>query len=579
MSGCVLRGTDVIPPPQWQITRLLSATPPSVTTMPLQTTCDLSVLELLRLLNEKLGLRCTRLRETRISPAISAASLEPEVSHLRRFVVSRSQSIPQIESLERGARDVLELIPSLRNLLQPVNRLPPEILSHVARYVPDENAKDTRPILPLTHVCRYWRESIISTPGIWTSISSGSKGLTALNLERSKAAPLEIELNMRIRDRGFFDILLPHIKNAGSLSVHGFSSVEELTQVLPNFPRSTPNLRSLTLRAAYTKTERNQSIAVFESLTSTLRYLSLNHFHLYPSFLHLRSLTELELSNFRLNLPLDTLLNFLKENRSLETATLSIGFAEPSLRSSRLATAIENRLRCLSIRCDEALDGRALVSSIVLQRGARLEIDHRSSNATLSGILSGVPATNLSNLSSPTFMECQSYCRLIRLLGPHGVFSFKCLHGPEDPFAEFPLLPLTLTTIREFRLVHRRSERALSPLKPTVFQPSFFPALETLAVNCETSVSYLFSVLFSNPSSPPSLKTLAFFDCNLTEDFMEELMRFASSRKNTTSARLHRVVIVNSKGKLPGFASIDALGKHVPVVDVRMSKELPKDLT
>jgi len=459
-----------------------------------------------------------------------------------------------------------------------VNRLPPEILSHIALYVPDENAKDTRPILPLTHVCRYWRESIISTPEIWTSISSGSKGLTALNLERSKAAPLEIELNMRIRNRGFFDILLPRIQNTGSLSVHGFSSIEELTQALPNFPQSTPKLRSLTLRTAHTRAERNQSIAAFESLPSTLRHLSLNHFRLYPSFLHLRSLTELDLSNFRLNLPLDTLLNFLKENRSLEIATLSIGFLEPSLRSSRLATAIESRLRHLSIRCDDAMDGKALVSGIALQRGARLEIDHRSSNATLSGILSGVPATNLSNLSSPTFMECQSYCQFIRLLGPHGVFSFKCLHGPEDPFVEFPLLPFTFTTIRELRLTHRRSERAPSPLKPTVFHPSFLPALEALAVSCETSLSHLFSVLFSNPSSSPSLKTLAFLDCNLTEDFMDELMRFASNRRNTTSARLHRVVIVNSKGKLPSIASVDALGKHVPVVDVRMSKELPKDL-
>ena len=75
------------------------------------------------------------------------------------------------------------------------------------------------------------------------------------------------------------------------------------------------------------------------------------------------------------------------------------------------------------------------------------------------------------------------------------------------------------------------------------------------------------------------MKTLAFLDCNLTEDFMEELARFASNRKNTASTRLHRVVIVDSKGKLPSVVSVDALGKVVPVVDVRMSKELPGDLT
>ena len=43
-------------------------------------TNELSVLELLRLLNEKLGLERTRLREIRVSPAISVTSLELEVS-------------------------------------------------------------------------------------------------------------------------------------------------------------------------------------------------------------------------------------------------------------------------------------------------------------------------------------------------------------------------------------------------------------------------------------------------------------------------------------------------------------------
>ena len=476
---------------------------------------------------------------------------------------------------------MLKLIPSLRNMLQPVNRLPPEILCRVVRFVPDKKAKDTKSIIPLTHVCRYWRESIVSAAGLWTLVSSESTDLTALCLGRSKAAPLEVYLDLRTRDREFFNLLLPRIHNTGSLSVHGFSYIEELTRALPNFPRSTPNLQSLTLRVTFTRAERNRSSDLFDPLANTLKHLSLSHFPLSPSLLRLRSLTELDLSDNRLNVPLDTLLNFLQENRSLETATLSIGFAEPSLRSSRLGAAIETQLRHLHIRCSDAMDSRALISGIALQRGARLEISHQSSDAyaTVSGILSGVPAKQLPNLSSPTFMECQSYCRSIRLLGPSGAFSFKCLHGPEDPFSELPLLPLSLTSVRELRLVHSRSERASSPLKPTIFHPSLLPALETLAVNCETSMSHLFSMLFSNPPSSPSLKTLALLDCNVTEDFMEELTKFASNRKSTTSARLYRVFIVNSKGKLPSIASVDALWKHVPVVDVRMGKEFPKDLT
>ena len=155
---------------------------------------------------------------------------------------------PQIDSLETTARDVLKFIPSLRNLLQPVNRLPPDILCHIARYVPDKNTRDMRSIIPLTHVYRYWCKSLVSAPRIWTLISSRSKSLATLSLERSKAAPLEIDVNLSTRDRKFSDLLLPHIWNTGSLNVRGLSSIKDLTQALPNFPQSTPNLRSLTLR-------------------------------------------------------------------------------------------------------------------------------------------------------------------------------------------------------------------------------------------------------------------------------------------------------------------------------------------
>ena len=495
-------------------------------------------------------------------------------------IKQRSQPILQIESLETGARDVLKLVPSLRNLLQPVNRLPPDILCHVARYVPDKLAKDTKSTIPLTHVCRYWRETIVSTPDIWTLISSGSEPLAALSLERSKAAPLQIDLNLRTKDRGFIPLLLPRIQNVGSLNIHGFSSIEELIRVLPNVPRLTPNLQSLTLRGtALTRAERNRPTDPFVPLTDTLRYLSLNQFPLCPSFLRLRSLTELDILDYRFNVRLDTFLSFLKENPSLETATLGIGFAESSLRSSQPDVVVETQLRYLSIRCLNSADGKALISGIALQRGARLEIIHSGTNPTLNGILSGISPKHLANLSSPTFMECQSYCRSTRLLGPNGVFSFKCLLGPEDPFSELPLPPFSLTSVRDFRLLHRRSEQAPSPLKPTVFHPLLFPAIETLAVSCETSISHLLSILFSNPASSPSLKTLAFLDCNITEDFIKELEQFASNRKDTTSARLYRVVIVHPKAKFPSVASIDALAKHIPVVDVRLGREFPKDLT
>ena len=121
--------------------------------------------------------------------------------------------------------------------MQPANRLPPEIISHIARCLLGGHAVDTRPIVPLTHVCRYWRDSIISTPDVWTLISDQWEGLAALSLERSKAAPLEIWLGMDdISDPHFSDLLIPYVQNIKALHVNSGSPIEELAQALPGFP-------------------------------------------------------------------------------------------------------------------------------------------------------------------------------------------------------------------------------------------------------------------------------------------------------------------------------------------------------
>ena len=483
----------------------------------------------------------------------------------------------QIKSLETRAHDVLRLIPSLQNLLRPVNRLPPEILSYIARCVLHKNnVSNTRSIIPLTHVCRYWRESIISVPTNWALISNTSKDLAALSLERAKAAALEVHLNVDRDDPGFVDLLTPYTQNIGTLRFTSFATIEKLRRALPEFPQSTPNLRSLTLNSAV---HWDRSTDPFESLASTLGCLNLYNIPLYPSMLCLRSLTQFSFFIHEFDLHLDTLLDFLEENRLLERAFLGIRFKEASLRSSRRRTAMGNRLRFLSIYCHGTADSQAIISSIALQRGAHLNITLTRWGGQLNDILSGVSTTHLLNLSSPTFIEYRSYPRSIQLSGPNGKFSSQTqlALSREDPFVELPLLPLA--HVREFRLIHRLPEKTGRTLSPLVLDQSSFPALEILAVNCETSVSHLFSALFSNPSSPPALKTLAFMDCDLTKNFMEELTQYASKRKDTTSAWLYKVVIVHTDGVFPSLTAIRKLREHVSVVDVRIDTKLPGDLS
>lgn len=457
-----------------------------------------------------------------------------------------------------------------------MNRLPPEIFSEIIQHVPHELAVDAWSIIRLTHVCRHWREIIISTPGNWTLVSSSNKRLMVLGLERAKTSPLKLRLWMDdIRETpGFLDLITPYIWNTESLQIGGISSVPELSRTLPNISHSTPNLKSLRLSGVTART-RHQVVDPFGLFAPTLRYLSLVSFPLYPSLLRLESLTELALYNSQFDLHLDTLLDFLKENRSLESAILSIRFATASLRSSRRRSPIKNRLQYLFIEYSDAMDGKALVSNIALRSGAQLELCCRGRTTGLDELLSSVPTTQFSNLPSPTSIDYGSRPRVIRLLGPNGSFSFGMPADIQAAFVEFPFLPLV--NIRKFHLIY--TTRSSAHIPGPVFDLSSFPALETFTVDCDSWVSQLLSALVSNPTSLPSLKTLGFLNSVTSPNSMEALTQFASKRKNTTSTPLERVVIVNILRRcLPSGLSIKALRKHVPTVDVSVGRELPADL-
>ena len=459
-----------------------------------------------------------------------------------------------------------------------MNRLPPETLSRIARFV-GKGATDARPIIPLTHICRYWRGSIVSTPGNWTLISNEWIRLMELSLGRCQAAPLELQLSMAQVEEipRFTALITPYMKNTESLIISNLSTIGRLVRALPNFPQSMPNLRilSLSINPLVDRLEDVSADGPLRGPTPPLTHLSLSYVPLYPSLQHLTSLTNLTFCHHEFDLHIDTFLDFLEANRALEYADLGPVFTRPALWDSRRQVGIVNRLQSLTIFSANAAENNALISRIPLQKGARLKIILYDMLAGLSEVLSGISVTHFSNLQLPTSMEYRPDNGVIELLGPNGSFSFGGNPYHSAPFAEFPLFQLT--NIKAFRLV-RQALRPMDTQTHLTFPPLALRALETLAIEHEVAVLHLLSALLTDPSAFPSLKTLAFLDCHLDEAFMKALTKFASDRKNTTSAWLYRVVIVSSEQDLPGFASVNALGERVPVVDVRMGKKLPADL-
>jgi len=258
--------------------------------------------------------------------------------------------------------------------------------------------------------------------------------LAKLSLERAKAAHLRIYLWMDLANDlpNFLDTFIPHLKNTETLTASSIQNFEELAELFSKFPRSMPNLRSLTLEHDDSKC-MDSSIDLFESLPHTLEGLTLKNISLPPSLFKLRALTDLTLRIIEFNLPLDTLLDFLEGNRLLKRADLRIDFVKPPLRKSRRQTAFRNQLQLLRITCYDVMDGKALISSIALSKGAQLEVGQYGYGNVPIGVidvLSGVSITHLSNLSSPSSVEYYAgTARKIRLLGLNGTASFSCYPG------------------------------------------------------------------------------------------------------------------------------------------------------
>ena len=173
-------------------------------------------------------------------------------------------------------------------------------------------------------------------------------------------------------DPQFLDLPVPHFQNTQTLRVTGLLSIKNLF-VFSQHPMI--NLRSLML-SDLGAGDLDRPIDSFELSAYALRYLDLVGVPLYPS-LNIRTVTWLNLFDRQYNLHLDTLLDFLEENRSLTSAKLRIWFIEPSLRSLQRQAPIENQLKYLRISCDNPMDGQALISGIALSKGAELEFTCR----------------------------------------------------------------------------------------------------------------------------------------------------------------------------------------------------------
>ena len=342
----------------------------------------------------------------------------------------------------------------LRNALQPINRLHPELLAMCAAFVPHT---DPKPIVSLTHVCRYWRDTITSGPRSWASIGTVWKRLVPLCLERAGLTPLTVNLSAIKMDQDFLQALLPHVSRISNLSLTGYSSIKVAETHLPGFFDSPmPNLT--TPKLVQNEDPPNffppnkPRMSLLLQNVSRLESLHLTRTPLYRALFNIASLVELKFVGYKF--PPRKFINFLVSNRALEVVVLYLEFTRLLVLPAPEERVSLPRLRRLALTCHGAIDARGLLSCLAFTRGVKIEVCWSEANlcGDLASFLPHPPAPIQDLLVPTTTITSRHYPSQVDLFSGDGSFSFRSREARPKMCQEFHLF--VTNAVRQFHICH-----------------------------------------------------------------------------------------------------------------------------
>ncbi|KAK7448128.1 hypothetical protein VKT23_013887 [Stygiomarasmius scandens] len=201
--------------------------------------------------------------------------------------------VPELDALERKLQIAAAAVRGCRNSLQPINRLPPEVLcaifdqteSDVGSFIPDvfSYTAANRRWSSLLHVCRQWRGICARCPTLWAVIDESV--ITDTYLSRSAASPLTAYLGMidgKLLEERHFDALLTHLPRLRELHI----SLESWQGSTPPwqhemFTKSVPVLESLSVFAH--SSQSGILPPLFAGHMPRLRQISMKHYTCWPA--------------------------------------------------------------------------------------------------------------------------------------------------------------------------------------------------------------------------------------------------------------------------------------------------------
>lgn len=247
-------------------------------------------------------------------------------------------------------------IGTIRNVFAPVNKLPAEILARIFKilamqtalpdpFLPDLSSyTDTLSWIVVCQVCRYWRETALAFPSLWSNIDTHSPLAALALLDRSAASPIHVYLRDAVRSSGF----TPCLNRARLLQAIGRHSprfVELHIQptfrygpdLLRSFQNPASNLRALTIMLNMNKDEFQELPPIFDGHIPNLEHLTLANFSKWSINQFGGRLTHVCLLDqpLRRRMPMAEFLDFLAScPRLQELALIDAGpgiFVSPSM--------------------------------------------------------------------------------------------------------------------------------------------------------------------------------------------------------------------------------------------------------
>ncbi|KAF4576923.1 hypothetical protein EYR36_004907 [Pleurotus pulmonarius] len=285
----------------------------------------------------------------------------------------------EIAAHEAAIRDLKQK----RNAHSSISRLPPEIMAAI--FVSLKITVDWAAL----GVCRHWRDILLSSPRIWSSIGVHSAKWTSELLRRSKSAPLQVnyapvyytEQHLRVAETIMAELgRIQHL----NLALHASFIVDLLSR---NGGASAPMLEHLRLGIAGVMESPTLPAVVLRDMPS-LRYLELTHIGLSSAKLPpLPRLTHLKLGYTTIHT--SQLLRLFQHTSNLEEVEITGLVMDSHMDLLGTPVRLPNLTR-ISISSSEKLEVATIFANIEYPPTTRVTFNHGHSyteEPNLSGLL------------------------------------------------------------------------------------------------------------------------------------------------------------------------------------------------